>query len=80
MVSLEFPDDLLAAGVRRCVRNQFNDGQRAAQLLGTLMVEGKARRPPIGLLGFSDAEERVSSDVAHLIRIMEKSSRAMLAR
>jgi len=72
--------DLLAAGVRRCLRNQFNDGQRAAQLLGRVMVQGKARLPPIELIGFSEAEERVSSDVAHLIRIMKGSSRAMLAR
>ena len=72
--------DLLAAGVRRCLRNQFSDGQRAAQLLGKLMVQGKARRSPIELLGFSEAEERVSNDVAHLIRIMEKNCRAMLAR
>ena len=72
--------DLLAAGVRRCLRNQFNDGRQAAQLLGRLMVQGKSRRPPIELLGFSETEERVSNDVAHLIRIMERSSRPMLAR
>lgn len=54
--------DLLAAGLRRCLRTQFNDDQRAAQLLG-----------------FSQAESPVSNDVAKLIRIMERSSRAMVA-
>jgi hypothetical protein len=70
--------DLLAAGVRRCLRNQFNDCRLAAQLLGRLMVQGKARHPPIALLGFSGPGKRVSNDVAHVIMIMEKSSRAML--
>jgi hypothetical protein len=72
--------DLLAAGVRRCLRTQFKDGRRAAQLLGGLMVQGKARCPPVRLLGFSEAEEAVSDEVSHIIRIMGRSSRAMVTR
>jgi Protein of unknown function (DUF3800) len=72
--------DLLAAGVRRCLRTQFKDGPRAAQLLGRLMVQGKLRCPPIQLLGFSGADDVVSDEVAYLIRIMWRSSRAMLVR
>ncbi len=70
--------DLLAAGVRRCLRRQFANNERAAQLLGRLMVQGPKRHPPIALLGFSEQEEEVTSDVARLVRIMDTSSRAML--
>ncbi len=72
--------DLLAAGVRRCLRNQFEDGRRAAQLLGGLMVQSKARRPAVRLLAFCLAEETVSNEVARFINIMTRSSRGMVAR
>jgi len=66
--------------MRRCLRNEFTDARYAAQLLGRLMIQGRERSPPVLLLGFFEAGESVSHEVAHLIRIMERSSRAMLAR
>ncbi len=72
--------DLLAAGVRRCLRAQFNDNQYAARLLGSLMLRGKTNRPPVWLLGFSEEEETVCDEVANLVRTMARSSRAMLVR
>ena len=72
--------DLLAAGLRRSLRAQFNDNRRAAQLLGSLMLQGVANGPPMRLLGFSEEEEFVNSKVADLIHTMGEHSRSMLAR
>jgi hypothetical protein len=44
--------DLLASGVRRCLRLQFDDNDKAAELLGALMVEPKVGEPPIRLHAF----------------------------
>ena len=72
--------DLLASGVRRCLRQQFGDNELAARLLGRLMVQNYRDHPPIQFLGFSRSEARVSEGVARLSRIMERNSRAMLVR
>ena len=71
--------DLLAAGLRRCLRVQFNENQRAAQLLGRLMVQGVLNGPPIRLLGFSREEPVVARKIARLIHIMRLCSRTMLS-
>jgi hypothetical protein len=71
--------DLLAAGVRRCLRSQFKDSRSAARLLGRLMVQAKKPRPPIRLLGFAGAEEAVNDDVARLLNIMRKTCRPLVA-
>lgn len=70
--------DLLAAGLRRCLRVQFNDNQRAAQLLGRLMIRGKLNGLPIGLLGFSTLEPIIVRETAELIHIMRFCSRGIM--
>ena len=71
--------DLLAAGLRRCLRAQFNDNQRAAQLLGRLMLQGELNGQPIRLLGFSTQESVVAREIAKLIHTMRLCSRAMVS-
>ena len=71
--------DLLAAGVRRCLRAQFNDNQRAAQLLGGLMLQRGSNGPPIRLLGFSRQEPIVAREIARLIHIMRLYSRGIVS-
>ena len=71
--------DLLAAGLRRCLRAQFNDNQQAAQLLGRLMPRAALNGPPIRLLGFSTQEPVVAREIARLIHIMRLWSRAMMS-
>ena len=71
--------DLLAAGLRRCLRAQFNDNQRAAQLLGRLMLQRELNSPPIRLLGFSTQESAVARETAKLIQIMRLCSRVMVS-
>lgn len=72
--------DLLASGIRRCLRQEFINNELAAYLLGRLMVQSYRGHPPIQFLGFSKLESRVTEDVARLSKIMERNSRAMLAR
>jgi len=72
--------DFLASGLRRCLRGQFSHNQRAARLLGGLMIRGKAKRPPVWLLGFGGEPGCVNDEVAGLVNLMGVSSRAMLAR
>jgi len=70
--------DLLASGLRRCLRCEFGDNEYAARLLGSLMVQNHRGKPPIQLLGFSKTENTLNNHSARLVRIMEGSARAML--
>lgn len=72
--------DLLASGVRRCLRQQFSDNRMAAHLLGQLMVQSYKGDPPIQLLGFSRDNLPVSGNVAELVNIMNGSCRGMIVR
>lgn len=73
--------DLLASGLRRCLRQEFSDNDAVARLLGGLMVQSHRGYPlPIKFRGFSREEEHVSGAVARFSAIMEHHSRAMLAR
>lgn len=71
--------DLLASGVRRCLRQGFDDNSTAATLLGKLMVHReKGHRHPIQFLGFLNEEVRVADGIARLTKIMEKNCRSMM--
>ncbi len=70
--------DLLASGLRRCLRNEFNRNQVAAQLLGRLMLQGQDRTPPILLLGFNESVLPKSGATAKAVNIMIRHSRSML--
>lgn len=72
--------DLLATGIRRCLRMEFSDNLTAARLLGSLMVQRQANEPPVWLLGFSEAEERVGIRAEKLIHVMRRNCRPMLRR
>ena len=72
--------DLLASGLRRCLRQHFIDNQQAARLLGKLMVRIKVNEPPIGLMGFSEEEEQrvVNDEVVDLIETIGSAARSVL--
>ncbi len=73
--------DLLAAGLRRTLRAQFNDNQRAAKLLGSLMPQiqlWEMNDSPVRLLGFSENRQEVNETAAKLIYAMTSCSRALL--
>jgi hypothetical protein len=71
--------DLIASGLRRCLRRGFRDNDEAAFLLGRLMVQAEYNKPPINLISYSDSS-RLGPDVARLVRIMIKSCKPMVNR
>ena len=70
--------DLLAAGIRRTLRQGFDDNSRASRLLGSMMVEGERRCPPVKLLTLSD-ERVLTGDARSLVGAMAGYARPMLA-
>lgn len=70
--------DLLAAGLRRTLRQGFDDNYRASQLLGSLMVQGERRTPPVKLLTLS-YERDLIGDARGLVAAMASFARPMLA-
>ncbi|KAF0146266.1 MAG: Riboflavin biosynthesis protein RibD [Nitrospirae bacterium] len=69
--------DLLASGVRRCLRGGFKENNKAAFLLGKLMVQAIHNKPPINLIAFKErvVEEKHASDA---VRNMIRSCRPMI--
>lgn len=69
--------DLIVSGIRRCLRRGFHDNQKAAILLGSLMVQAMEKQPPIRLITVgTDAE--MHPDSAKLVRIMTHRAKPML--
>lgn len=86
--NLEFPDsqdnagvqiaDLLASGLRRCLRNEFNNSEAVMADLAQLMIDNIRGKYPIQLLGFDPQEQPVERHVATCMRLMDKFSRHLL--
>ena len=70
--------DLLASGIRRCLRNQFMNNEIAAKLLGKLMVSEKKNEPPLRLIGFKKSIISTDSVTYKAVQIMTENSRPML--
>lgn len=70
--------DLLASGLRRCLRNEFNKNQVAAQLLGRLMLRGQHEAPPLRLIGFDEYALPGNNAAASAVNSMIRHSRSML--
>ena len=71
--------DLMVSGIRRCLRRQFSDNEKAASLLGQLMLQEKNNAPPLSLISFAD-DELLPLEVASLVRIMIKENKSMIMR
>jgi len=70
--------DLIASGMRRCLRRGFLNNDTAAELLGSLLVEKLRGRPSVGLISLHN-ESLLDADTAHVVNIMTRASRPMLA-
>lgn len=70
--------DLLASGVRRCLRSEFANNHIAAQLLGSLMLDGVKEEPPIKFVGFQEHEEITDASIGKTTAIMKRASKGML--
>ena len=71
--------DLLAAGLRRCLRLEFRDNRLAALLLARLMPDRERGKPPVHLLTLSHGKHYPMSDVDEVLRWMESASRPLLS-
>ena len=72
--------DLLACGIRRCLRQGFTNNELAARLFGQLMVQGDRGQIPVQLFRFSTLEAPVSKELERLLEIMNQHCRPMLVR
>jgi hypothetical protein len=71
--------DLLASGMRRCLRGQFDDNKAVAASLGALMVQRTKRSPPLSLVSLTERGLVVSPTVG-TIKIIHDNCRPMLTR
>lgn len=69
--------DLLASGLRRLLKQEFEDNEIAAYLLGRLMVQRSHNRTPIKLVTFGLKEELDKKSKA-LVNILSKHCRSMI--
>ena len=73
--------DLLNSGLRRCLRGGFEDNTAAASLLGALLVQDRAPRYPIDLVGFGEAEGAYGDETAgRAVALMTRHCRPMISR
>ncbi|HEY0924230.1 DUF3800 domain-containing protein [Rheinheimera pacifica] len=70
--------DLLASGLRRLLRAEYADNEKAASLLGSLFVQAPEQELPIKLVSFS-GNNYFCGVTADLLSILTKNSRQMLA-
>jgi len=70
--------DLLASGLRRCLRNNFDRNDDVARLLGSLMVQGVRNDAPIKLISFGVEEHEAGDGAARAVAIMRENARGML--
>jgi hypothetical protein len=71
--------DLVVSGIRRCLRRQFSDNDKAASILGKLMLQAKHNAPPLNLISFAN-ERPLAIEVASLVRMMSKNCKSMIMK
>lgn len=71
--------DILASGIGRLLRGRFTDSQRAASLLGSIMVQRMRGKHPIQLVTFAN-EQQVDPRIAEIVKAFDRHTKPMLAR
>jgi hypothetical protein len=69
--------DLVVSGIRRCLRRQFSDNNKAASMLGKLMLQAPHNALPLQLISFADARP-LAIAVARLVTVMSRNGKSML--
>lgn len=72
--------DLVATGLRRCLRRQFSDNKLIAALLGRLMVQAQHNGPPLNLITFAAERHKIAWETAQLVGIMIGNCKGMILR
>jgi len=71
--------DLIASGIRRCLRKGFDDNDSAAKLIGRLLVQTENNKSPIELLTFGN-EVTLNDETSKTIKSMINSCRLMIKK
>ncbi|MFC1694269.1 DUF3800 domain-containing protein [Candidatus Latescibacterota bacterium] len=71
--------DLVVSGIRRCLRRQFSDNNKAAYTIGKLMLQAKHNAPPLNLISFAN-DRPLEIEVARLVRMMSRNCKSMIMR
>ena len=69
--------DLLASGIGRLLRGRIVESQKAASMLGSIMVQNVRRKYPIQLISFAN-DQSADPRVADIIRVVEQHAKPML--
>lgn len=69
--------DLLASGLRRCLRGKFQDNDAVAMALSRLMLQNKQGTCPIHLISFAEQEEQVDPVASKAVKAMQRYCRPM---
>lgn len=70
--------DLLASGIRRCLRSEFTNNHLASKMLGSLMLGNMKGKYPIKFVGFREHEEVTDVSIAHITAAMERNAKGIL--
>ena len=71
--------DLIVSGIRRCLRRQFSNNEKAASILGRLTLQAQNNSPTINLITFAN-DVPVPTEVGKIIRIISKNCKSMILR
>jgi len=71
--------DLLASGMRRCLRGGFEQNNDVAFFLGKLMVQAEKNRLPLSIIAFKEGVI-MNKMTENAIKIMGKSCKAMIKK
>lgn len=71
--------DLLASGLRRLLKQEFDNNLQVAQHFGRLMIQEAHNGPPIQLVTFG-SEEEIDESLADIVKVMIKCCRPMLQK
>ena len=70
--------DLLASGLRRCLRGGFTANSSVAQALGRLTLQNERGKFPVHFIGFSEEEGEVDETASLVIKAIAAHSRSMI--
>jgi hypothetical protein len=69
--------DLLASGLRKCLRGEFSGNDQISNALGAVMVDRGKGRFPIELIGFTDRQMKVDTTASQVSKIFKMQQRPM---
>lgn len=70
--------DLLASGIRKCLRSEFKNNHLASKMLGSLMLGNMKDKYPILFVGFQEHEEVADASIARITAAMEHTAKSIL--